>query len=364
MQENLYCRYPRRLFTLSAENIRPPRCFKKMANKLLRTLLWQPISTRGFILSPPFLSCDDRLHNKPWTGKLRYCLMSEIIQDNDVDVKARSSVISRELQNKGINRFSEGQIESIYQLLLDLGIKAKTIDSQLVETPDILNYPAEKWNRICEVFVENGISSYNIFKNIVMYPELLQQQPSRVRDLLLQYRAITIGKENVLQLIQRYPVLYLVPPSKIKKRLALLNTIFAPTESRPLIRNNPNILCDDWQDVSDKMMYIHTEMGLEQPQISASQALEKSLMHIKTRHLFLSRAGLYVKPNLLRDKMSHRRNPSLSDITDTSNRFFANKVAKLSEEEYKVFSEMIREELDASNSDSDDSEDEEYHTNV
>lgn len=129
--------------------------------------------------------------------------MSEIIQDNDVDVKARSSVISRELQNKGINMFSEGQIESIYQLLLDLGIKAKTIDSQLVETPDVLNYPAEKWNRICEVFVENGISSYNIFKNIVMYPELLQQQPSRVRDLLLQYRAITIGKENVLQLIQR-----------------------------------------------------------------------------------------------------------------------------------------------------------------
>lgn len=44
--------------------------------------------------------------------------------------------------------------------------------------------------------------------------------------------------------------------------------------------------------------------------------------------------------------------------------FFFSRVAKLSEEEYKVFSEMIREELDASNSDSDDSEDEEYHTNV
>ncbi|XP_027208105.2 transcription termination factor 4, mitochondrial [Penaeus vannamei] len=335
-----------------------------MAIKLLRTLQWRLISTRNAIHAPSFLSCVDIFHNEPWTGKLRYCSVSEIIPNSDLDVKSKSLDISRELQNKGISRFSEGQIESIYQMLLDLGIKAKTIDSQLVETPDILNYPAEKWNSICEVFVEHGISSYNIFKNIVMYPDLLQHRPSKLRDTLLQYKAITIGKENVLQLIQRYPVLYLVPPRKIKKRLALLNTIFAPAELRPLIRNNPNILCDDWQDVSDKMMYIHTEMGLEQPQISASQALQKSLMHIKTRYLFLSRAGLYVKPNLLRDKMSYRRNPSLSDITDTSNRFFANKVAKLSEEEYKVFSEMIREELDASQSDSDDSEDEKHHADV
>ncbi|XP_042866316.1 transcription termination factor 4, mitochondrial-like [Penaeus japonicus] len=330
-----------------------------MANKLLRPLLWRPMSSQIFNHAAPSLFRDVNIYKIPWTGGMRYCSMSEILQNNDVDVKAKSSDISRVLQNKGIYRFSEEQIASIYQLLLDLGIKTKNIDSQLLETPDILNYPAEKWNDICEVFVENGISSYNIFKNIVMYPELLQNRPSKLRDNLLQYRAITIGKENVLQLIQRYPVLYLVPPSKIRKRLTLLNAIFAPAELRPLIRNNPNILCDSWQEVSDKMMYIHTVMGLEQPQIAASQALQKSLLHIKIRHLFLSRAGIYVKPNLLRDKMSYKRNPSLSDITDTSNRFFANRVAKLTEEEYRVFSEMMREELDTSHSDSDDSEDEE-----
>lgn len=185
--------------------------------------------------------------------------------------------------------------------------------------------------------------------------------------VLEKYDNYTSWFDQKYNFFSRYPVLYLVPPSKIRKRLTLLNAIFAPAELRPLIRNNPNILCDSWQEVSDKMMYIHTVcmisltnmliladlpvsvllflliyrntcfvdndifffilqvMGLEQPQIAASQALQKSLLHIKIRHLFLSRAGIYVKPNLLRDKMSYKRNPSLSDITDTSNRFFANR---------------------------------------
>ena len=67
------------------------------------------------------------------------------------------------------------------------------------------------------------------------------------------------------------------------------------------------------------------EMGLEQPHIASARCLKHPLLHIKTRHLFLLRAGLYKTPNLKKDRQSHRRNPSLTDILDTSDRRFTNR---------------------------------------
>ncbi|XP_066947923.1 transcription termination factor 4, mitochondrial [Macrobrachium rosenbergii] len=87
-------------------------------------------------------------------------------------------------------------------------------------------------------------------------------------------------------------------------------------------------------------------MGLEQAQIAASEALQKSLFHIKVRHQFLYRAGLYKTPELAKDSKSHKQNADLSLITDTSNKFFVNKIARLTESEYEVFYRMMKEEHD------------------
>ncbi|KAG7173135.1 uncharacterized protein LOC121861026 isoform X2 [Homarus americanus] len=291
-------------------------------------------------------------------GKLTYCSSYKFQEDIDdkLDVKARSWKIFSELQAKGLHKYSEKHTASLYQLLLDLGIKSSTIEAQLTATPDILGYSIKNWSDTCEVMVENGLSGINILQSIALYPQLLLVKPSTLRQTLLQYQEITVGKHNLLSLVIRYPALYLFPPRAVKKRMGLLSSMFPPTELKTLIRNNPNILTDKWETISKKIMYIHEEMGLEQPHLAASKALRKPLLHIKTRHQFLYRAGIYKTPNLLRDKQSHKRNASLSDIMDTSDKYFANRVARLTDLEYSVFACMMKEEEELEHSYSDDSD--------
>ncbi|XP_069183826.1 transcription termination factor 4, mitochondrial isoform X4 [Procambarus clarkii] len=290
------------------------------------------------------------------------CSASQLKSENVMGIEARSLKIVKDLQSKGINMYSEKRIAALYQFLLDLGLESKTIEGQLLETPHLLSFAIKSWTDTCEVFLEHGLSSRTILQNIAVNPQFLQVKPSKLGQTLFKYREIKIGKHNILSLINRYPELFSYKPQQIQKRLGLVSSIFPPTEFKSVIWNNPNILVERWKDVMDKIMYIHTEMGLDQPHLANSKALALSFLEIKTRHQFLYRAGLYKTPNLLRDKQSHKRNHSLSDIMDTNAAYFAKKVARLTEEEYNVFASIMKEEekLLLSDSEENDSDDSDY----
>ncbi|KAK8721473.1 hypothetical protein OTU49_012737 [Cherax quadricarinatus] len=278
---------------------------------------------------------------------------------NNINIKERSLKILNKLQSKGIYKYCcEKHTAELYQLLLDLGIKSKTIETQILNQPDILGFTIKHWTDICEVFVDNGISSTTILQNIALQPQILKLKPSALRQIILKYREIKVGTHNVLPLINRYPMLYLCPPEHIKKRLELLASLFPPSDLRLLISNNPEVLFNKWEDIMKKIMYIHKEMGLEQPHMTDCSVFTRSLFHIKTRHQFLHRAGLYKFPNLKKDKDSYKINSSLSDIMDTTDKYFANKVAKLSDEEYAVFVSIMEEEEKLLQSDEEDESDE------
>lgn len=55
----------------------------------------------------------------------------------------------------------------------------------------------------------------------------------------------------------RNPVLLFTEPSKVKGRLKSLDALFPPTDLKSLLRNNPNLLTDGWEDIMAKIMYIH-----------------------------------------------------------------------------------------------------------
>uniref|UniRef100_A0A0P4W529 Uncharacterized protein n=1 Tax=Scylla olivacea TaxID=85551 RepID=A0A0P4W529_SCYOL len=311
-------------------------------------------------LLPPLLPITSRLTSFVHGRGKQFCSVASTEQNdtNLVDVEARVSVVVNDLCMRGITQYRKAQVTCLYQLLLDLGIKAETIEAQLLEMPHLLSHSHKAWTNTCEVMVESGIPSLRILQSIALHPELLKVKVSLLQDKLLLYRQINIGKLNGLSLVTRYPVLLLLDPSHLKSRLLSLDAMFPPASLKNLVHNNPNVLHDSWEDIMAKIMYIHKEMGLEQPQIAAARCLKLPLLHIKTRHLFLFRAGLYKTPNLYKDKQSHRRNPSLNDILDTSDKRFTNRVARLTEQEYGVFKAiMAAEEQDGKNYDLHDSHD-------
>ncbi|XP_076058274.1 uncharacterized protein LOC143035287 isoform X2 [Oratosquilla oratoria] len=263
---------------------------------------------------------------------------------SDKEVKEKSEIILKAVQAKGINKFTHEHIYNLYYFLSELGVPDKKLIAQLIGTPDLLNFPLSNWEKICSVLVENGVSSQHILENIALYPKLLSFSVGKLRKNLLEYRQMMVGKRSLLDIINRYPIVYVMDPNSIRKRLHLLDSVYPMSSLKLLIKNNPNVLVDPWDEISHKTLYIYQEMGLEQPQISECQVLQHSLMHIQTRHQFLKRAGLYQKPNLAKDKNSYKINPSLADIVETSDKVFANKVAKMTDEEYSVFKLMIEKE--------------------
>ncbi|KAK7013625.1 hypothetical protein SK128_024785 [Halocaridina rubra] len=281
------------------------------------------------------------------------------LESNEPDMKDKATQIYRVIKSKDPDVCPESDFIDLYLYLLDFGIKATTVEDQFIETTDLLKHRLDRWTSVMEIFKEHSIPIDLVFRNVVLFPYLLECSLPVLQQNLALYSEMYIGKQSLLSTVQRYPELYFYRPKAVAKRMNMLHSIFPPAELKMVIKNNPNILTENWNSISEKIMYIHKEMGLEQPHIAACECLRKSLIHIKTRHQFLLRAGLYKKPNILRDKGSVRNNHSLSLIMDTSNRSFANKIAKLSEYEYDVFYCMIKEEdelQDAENEDESDAE--------
>lgn len=270
------------------------------------------------------------------------------------DFKKRGFELFKAIQCKGMDSYgySEKHLTSLYQYLLDIGIKPSSIEAQFLETPDLGKYSLETWKKVCETLVKNGVPSDSVFRNIALCPHLLKFNSNLLEQHVKRYSEMQIGKQSILEIAQRNPQLYMCPPRAIRRQIGMLSALFPPAELKNLIKNNPNILTEDWNTVSEKIMYIHEVMGLEQPHIAASESLQKSLLHLKTRHQFLYRAGLYITPNLLRDKRSDKKNANLSLIMDTSNKYFTNKIARLTDYEYDVFCNIMKEEHDFIASDS------------
>ena len=109
-----------------------------------------------------------------------------------------------------------------------------------------------------------------------------------------------------------------------------------------LIHENSRILTDDWSNSFEKLRYVCVEMGLNQRDAVFSQLFRYDLQYIKTRHLFLERAGLYVKPNprLSVQKLSI----TLNQILGTDLEDFVSMFTPMSVADYITFEEILKQD--------------------
>ena len=111
--------------------------------------------------------------------------------------------------------------------------------------------------------------------------------------------------------------------------------------------NCPNLVIDDLNEIELKFKYLIEEMRIEPPEIAKSCALSHSLDKIKCRHVFLDRCGLFKRRSLkVETNKKTTKNPNLYEITDTSDKRFATKVAFVTLEEFEVFEQLFKRELD------------------
>ncbi|XP_055598521.1 transcription termination factor 4, mitochondrial isoform X2 [Uranotaenia lowii] len=234
-------------------------------------------------------------------------------------------------------------------------------------SPQLNRYTSEQWVNTHHILDQEGIGPSNFLSIVVQHPDLLARSSDRLMANLNGWRSCQFGDQQLQTLFTAHPqLLDLADSNQLTKRVSFLHSYFETRKNVwRLFLNSPGLVTDRQDQIKSKIEYLIDEMRVEIPEIVKSSALNVDLEVIRCRHVFLERLGLYKARSLKADPDTPSTNPKLHQITDTSDKRFAVKVAYVTLEEYEVFVELFRREQDrrsgaaADKDDSDASDDDE-----
>lgn len=159
-------------------------------------------------------------------------------------------------------------------------------------------------------------------------------------------------------LLTKYPsLLDMSDGRKLLKHVTFLRGYVGTSKNVwKLLMNSPDLVQQSEETIKKKIDYINRVMRIEITEIVKSEALSKPLCEIQCRHVFLDRLGLF-KPRPLRaDPDEPTKNPRLYQITDTSDKRFATKIAHVTMAEFEAFQDLYQREMRRNDRELDDNE--------
>ncbi|CAH1797549.1 unnamed protein product [Owenia fusiformis] len=324
---------------------------------------------RHFVVSP---QGHITLHEHVYSKHTSFRLVSEIRGNGNKtkgceQTKGGDKFIDLELLAKDIIKHAESnytyplhvsasdiavKIESLLNLQCDLS----DIKTLLTINQTVLTATNNAFTKALVFLDKHGFRQQNIVSMLHHCDELLAGQTKLIIQCLDSLRQITLKEKEAIQLIASDPNVRHITHKDMTSRVAQLKGLFKTSHVLRLILKSPKLLYDDFSEVAYKFQYVIFKLGVDQKPIMSTKLFDHSVMHIKTRHEFLERAGLYQLPN--KKGETTIENPSLYQIFDTSDSVFAQKVAKMPTADYMTFKKLyeLEEEMREEQSDSDQSE--------
>ncbi|XP_063235971.1 transcription termination factor 4, mitochondrial isoform X2 [Bacillus rossius redtenbacheri] len=242
----------------------------------------------------------------------------------------------------------------------DAGLAPDSVLKAAERSPVLAQAPPEQLRGFFSCMAENGVSCKDGLALLAANPSFLTVSPSQFSRSIEQWRQCQLGEDNFRRLLVCHVDFLLIPTKQIARRIPFFKDLCGSRKNLcNLLQNCPGVMTENWSALQNKIVYMLTEMKMENVKIAKSMALNQSLNTIRTRHVFLERCGRFTAPNPKVDPSVATNNPSLSNITDTSDKDFAEKVAGVSLEEYEVFCELFAEEVEVESNFDSDSDDEE-----
>lgn len=255
--------------------------------------------------------------------------------------------------------------QSSSQLINSLANTIKDLDQlALVElfksSPELTRYNAEQWQQTHHLLASEGIETNRFLSIVAGHPELLARPATQLTASLDCWRSCQFGDRQTQILLAAHPqFLDLTDHNKLAQRMAFLYSHFDTRKNVwRLFMNSPNLVAENTALVQKKIDYILQRMRIEVLEAVKSCAFSSELARIRCRHVFLERLGIFKPRKLDAEPGDLSNNPKLHQITDTSDKRFAVKVAFVTLEEYEVFQELFQREQNNDYDDEDDDFDE------
>uniref|UniRef100_A0A182Y5K0 Uncharacterized protein n=1 Tax=Anopheles stephensi TaxID=30069 RepID=A0A182Y5K0_ANOST len=228
------------------------------------------------------------------------------------------------------------------------GVDRTSIATLLATVPELTKYTPEQWHRTVRLLSTEGLEQDKMLSIIGGHPSILVRPVEKIAESLHCWRSCQFGDANMKVLVSAHPYfLDYTNHGQLAQRVAFLHSHFETRKNvYRLFLNAPNLVVDEQHVTEAKIAYLMQTMRHDVLEVVKSCAFTHDLEHLRCRHTFLERLGLFKPRSLKADKSTPTGNPPVHQITDTSDKRFAVKVAYVTLEEYEVFQELYRRELE------------------
>ncbi|CEF68430.1 Hypothetical protein SRAE_2000308700 [Strongyloides ratti] len=188
---------------------------------------------------------------------------------------------------------------------------------------------------------ENAIRLFTIYKD-----DLLATSIENIQSHIQVFTSGGISEPSDLcNIICKCPVLLFSGDSKeMLKLVGSLSNFFTKNQIKCILRNSPQCVLMNFEQIEEKYEYIYFLMGIEGDEFKMCKKwIDMPLDEIIKRHEFLLKCGRYVTPDPKRLQLQ-KENPPLYRIIDTDSVIFATQVASVTYEEWVIY-EGLHEKL-------------------
>ncbi|XP_053696248.1 transcription termination factor 4, mitochondrial [Sabethes cyaneus] len=235
------------------------------------------------------------------------------------------------------------------------GLDRPTLSQLFTSSPELARYKANLWQQTYHLMAQEGFETAHFLSIVAGYPDLLARPAAQLTASMDCWRSCQFGDRQMQVLLAAHPqLLDLTDHNQLAQRMAFLHTHFETRKNVwRLFMNSPNVVVDSVDSIQKKIDYVLQRMRIEVLETVKSCAFSAELDHIRCRHVFLERLGLFKPRKSDAEPGELSNNPKLHQITDTTDKRFAVKVAFVTLEEFEVFQELFRKELNKDDDDGD-----------
>ncbi|XP_063700238.1 transcription termination factor 4, mitochondrial [Culicoides brevitarsis] len=238
-------------------------------------------------------------------------------------------------------------------------INIETISSALDQFPNLTNFQPLQWEKTFSFLINQQNFPHESCINIVSaYPQIFTTSLDTTFKQLEAWRGCQFGEKRLQDLICKHPALIQHGNEKqLSRRMAFLQGyVQTPKNVWRIMMSSPEVAIQSEETLAAKFKYLIETMQVEVSEIVDSDVFLHDLEHIKMRHIFMQRLGLYKVKSKRADvrKSEKNSNPRLNRIVDTSDKKFATKICYVTLEEYEVFQELLRREWERQDLDDED----------
>ncbi len=128
---------------------------------------------------------------------------------------------------------------------------------------------------------------------LIMNPRLLKTPEDSISSCITALRAIGLSERQRSHILRSIPQLFSFPSKRITDHFTFLKTYFTNDESISIVCKSVEVFLESETTLRSKLEYLIKDMSHETRNLITCKAISYPLRHMRTRHEFLIRAGLF-----------------------------------------------------------------------